>query len=99
MVIYLSFYSISLGPITWLIISEIFALPIRGRAMGIAAFSNWMSNWIVSLAFLPIIGFLGLSATFYMFALICFGAYYFIKNKIPETKNKSFSRDTKILEA
>ena len=87
---YVAFYAISLGPITWLLLSEIFPQEIRGKAMSIAALMGWLGNFMVTLIFLPLLGAIGATTTFYMFALIGLGSYFFIKKYIPETKNKSF---------
>ena len=54
--IYVGFFAISLGPIAWLIVSEIFPLRIRGFGMSIATLSNWVFNWIVTYSFLKLSG-------------------------------------------
>ncbi|KPK32429.1 MAG: hypothetical protein AMS24_04270 [Chlamydiae bacterium SM23_39] len=87
---YISFFAISLGPIAWLLIAEIFPLSIRGRAVGIAALSNWGANYLVSFSFLPLMGLLGAGKTFFLFSLISVFSFYFIKKRVPETKNRSF---------
>jgi len=89
---YVCFFAIGLGPIAWLIISEIFPLRVRGRAMGVAVFSNWFSNYIVSLTFLTLINVLGTSFTFWLYALICLIALWFVFRKVPETKGKSLEQ-------
>ncbi|NGX62955.1 MAG: putative metabolite transport protein CsbC [Candidatus Anoxychlamydiales bacterium] len=85
---YVSFFAISLGPVAWLIISEIYPMGIRGRAMGIAIFANWTCNYIVSLTFLTLVDFLGKSGTFWLYAAIGLLALWFVIKKIPETKGK-----------
>ncbi|NGX49207.1 MAG: putative metabolite transport protein CsbC [Candidatus Anoxychlamydiales bacterium] len=87
---YVSFFAISLGPVAWLIISEIYPMGIRGRAMGIAIFANWTCNYIISLTFLTLIDFLGKSGTFWFYALIGLFGLWFVIKKIPETKGKEF---------
>jgi sugar porter (SP) family MFS transporter len=94
---YVCFFAISLGPIAWLIISEIFPLRIRGRAMGIAVFSNWFSNYVVSLTFLTLINTFGITNTFWFYALICILVLWFIIKKVPETRGKSFEQIQKFL--
>ncbi|NGX44334.1 MAG: hypothetical protein K1060chlam3_00500, partial [Candidatus Anoxychlamydiales bacterium] len=85
---YVSFFAISLGPVAWLIISEIYPMGIRGRAMGIAIFANWTCNYIISLTFLTLVDFLGKSGTFWLYALIGLFGLWFVIKKIPETKGK-----------
>jgi len=85
---YIAFFAISLGPVAWLIISEIYPMGIRGRAMGIAIFFNWTCNYFVSLSFLSLIGFLGKAGTFWFYAVIGLFGVWFVIKMIPETKGK-----------
>ncbi len=85
---YVSFFAISLGPVAWLIISEIYPIGIRGRAMGIAIFANWSFNYIISLTFLTLVDFLGKSGTFWFYSFIGLLGLWFVIKKIPETKGK-----------
>lgn len=89
MMLYIAFFAFSLGPIGWLINSEIYPLKVRGRAMGIATCANWTANFIVTLTFLNLIHFLGTTGTFWLFALVGLFGLWFIIKKIPETKHKS----------
>lgn len=90
LLVYVAFFAISLGPVAWLIISEIYPLGIRGRAMGIATFTNWLANYFVSLTFLSLIHSLGTSGTFWLYAIICFFGLWFVIKLVPETKGKTF---------
>ena len=87
---YISFFAISLGPIAWLIISEIYPKEIRGRAMGVSIFFNWTANYIISLTFLTLIEVFGAGGTFFFYAIIGLFALWFIIKKVPETKGESF---------
>lgn len=89
---YVSFFAISLGPIAWLLISEIFPLSIRGKAMGIAIFANWICNYIVSLTFLNLIEDISLPGAFWLYTGICLVALWFVSAKVPETKSKTFEQ-------
>lgn len=89
LLIYVGFFAVSLGPVAWLIISEVYPLGIRGRAMGIATFSNWVCNYFVSLTFLSLIQGLGTSGTFWLYAIICFLGLWFVIKLVPETKGKT----------
>lgn len=92
MLFYVSFFAVSLGPVAWLMISEIYPLGIRGRAMGIATFSNWVCNYFVSLTFLTLIQELGSAGTFWLYAIICFLGLWFVIKLVPETKGKTFEQ-------
>lgn len=89
---YVAFFAISLGPIAWLIISEIYPLEIRGKAMGIATGANWICNFIVSLTFLTLIAELGKTGTFWVYSIIGIIALLFVWKKVPETKGKTFAQ-------
>jgi SP family galactose:H+ symporter-like MFS transporter len=90
LLIYVGFFAVSLGPVAWLIISEVYPLGIRGRAMGIASFANWVCNYFVSLTFLSLIQMLGTSGTFWLYAIICFLGLWFVIRLVPETRGKTF---------
>jgi MFS transporter, SP family, galactose:H+ symporter len=90
LMVYIASFAIGLGIVPWLIISEIYPLGIRGRAMGVAVFANWGANYIVSLTFLPLIQFLGIGSTYWVFTLMCVLAFWFAMKKVPETKDKTF---------
>lgn len=89
---FVGFFAVSLGPVAWLIISEVYPLGIRGRAMGIATFSNWLCNYFVSLTFLTLIQKLGTSGTFWIYAIICFLGLWFVIKLVPETKGKTLEQ-------
>jgi len=82
-------YSMSLAPITWVILSEIFPNRIRGAAMALATFSLWIACFILTYTF-PLLnkGF-GAAGTFWLYAVICLFGFLFILKKLPETKGKS----------
>ncbi|MBI5272777.1 MAG: sugar porter family MFS transporter [Chlamydiia bacterium] len=89
LVIYVAFFALSLGPCAWLIISEIYPQGIRGRAMGIATFANWLCNYIVSLTFLTLLETFGAGETFWLYTLICLLGLWFVYKMVPETKGKT----------
>ncbi|HEX3370608.1 MAG TPA: sugar porter family MFS transporter, partial [Candidatus Cybelea sp.] len=64
MMVYVGCYAFSLGPIVWLLISEIFPLPVRGLGMSISTLANWVGNFLVSQFFLSMVEQLGISGTF-----------------------------------
>jgi MFS transporter, SP family, galactose:H+ symporter len=94
---YVAFFAIGLGPVTWVVLSEIYPLKVRGKAMTVAAFGNWLFNYLVSLTFLDFIGKMGPEGIFLMYALISAGAFWFIYRYIPETKGKSLEEIENLL--
>ena len=86
---YVASFAISLGPIFWLLIAEIYPLKIRGLAAGIAAGANWLANFAVSLTFLSLLKLLGPSLTFWMYGALAIGSWLFSYYLVPETKGRS----------
>lgn len=85
----IAIYSMSLAPITWVVLSEIFPNKIRGVAMSIATFSLWVASFILTFTFPIMNDALGASGTFWVYSFICVLGFLFIKSKLPETKGKS----------
>jgi SP family galactose:H+ symporter-like MFS transporter len=86
---YVGFFAIGLGPVFWLLISEIFPLYMRGRGMGVATIANWGSNLVVTVTFLELIVVLGRPVTFFLYAALAGAAYVFTWLQVPETKGRS----------
>lgn len=89
MFLYVGFFAISLGPVFWLMISEIYPLHIRGTAEGVASVTNWGANFIVGLTFLPLVSLIGEGYSFWILGAFCVLAFYFIYTRVPETMNRS----------
>ena len=89
---YVASFAISLGPIFWLLIAEIYPLKIRGLAEGTAATFNWASNLIVSLTFLTLVEKLGASSTFLLYAVASVASWVFAYCFVPETKGRSLEQ-------
>ncbi|CAI9728712.1 solute carrier family 2, facilitated glucose transporter member 10 isoform X3 [Octopus vulgaris] len=89
---YVGAYGISFGPISWILLSEIYPPSIRGRAVGVVIIINWTANFIVSSSFLHVIHLITLPWTFLLFAVISSIAFIFIFYCVPETKNKTLEQ-------
>ncbi|MBV8149652.1 MAG: MFS transporter, partial [Candidatus Eremiobacteraeota bacterium] len=92
MMVYVGCFAFSLGPIVWLLISEIFPLPVRGLGMSISTLSNWVGNFLVSQFFLTMIAKFGTPATFGMYAVLCIATIAFVRTMVPETKRELLER-------
>jgi sugar porter (SP) family MFS transporter len=88
MMVYVGCFAFSLGPIVWLLISEIFPLPVRGLGMSISTLANWIGNFLVSQFFLTEIAYLGRPMTFGIYALLCIVTIIFVRSMVPETKRE-----------
>ncbi len=82
-------YAMSLAPVTWVVISEIFPNRIRGRAVSIAVTALWIASFILTYTFPLMNRGLGPAKTFWIYAGICVGGFAFIKARLPETKGKT----------
>jgi MFS family permease len=82
-------FAIGLGPVFWLMISEIYPLQFRSKAMSVATMFNWGANFIVSFYFLQMTQAIGRGETFWVYALMGILAMIFFWYKVPETKGKS----------
>ena len=89
MMAYVASFAISLGPIFWLLISEIYPLKIRSSSEGLAATFNWGSNLVVTLTFLTLVQRIGPSQTFLLYALCAVAAWIFSYRYVPETKGRT----------
>ncbi|XP_072170047.1 solute carrier family 2, facilitated glucose transporter member 10-like [Diadema setosum] len=92
LILYVGFYSFGFGPISWLVISEIFPADIRGRASSFTTVFNWGTNVIISLTFLDVLRKFGISWTFLMYGIVCCVSVVFIYLVVPETKNRSLEQ-------
>jgi len=86
---YVACFAIGLGPVFWLLISEIFPLAVRARGMSIATIANWGSNLIVALTFLSLLHIVGRPGTFFLYAALTLAAFVFTRALVPETKGRS----------
>jgi sugar porter (SP) family MFS transporter len=90
--IYVSSFAMGLGPIFWLMISEIYPLKVRGAAMSTVTVTNWVLNLVVSVTFLSLVGVLGRGGTFWLYGAIAVAALVFFYRMVPETKGKTLEQ-------
>lgn len=85
----IAMYATSLAPVTWVLISEIFPNNIRGVASSVAIVSLWAAYFILVFTFPILAEKLGTYGPFYLYAIICFLGFLFVKNKVKETKGRT----------
>ncbi len=85
-------YGMSLAPITWVLIAEIFPNRIRGAAVSVAVSALWIACFILTYTFPILKGAVGMSGTFWIYAAICAGGFFFILMRVPETKGKTLEQ-------
>uniref|UniRef100_A0A8D2MER8 Solute carrier family 2, facilitated glucose transporter member 10 n=1 Tax=Zonotrichia albicollis TaxID=44394 RepID=A0A8D2MER8_ZONAL len=89
MMAFVSAFSIGFGPMTWLVLSEIYPAGIRGRAFAFCNSFNWAANLLISLSFLDLVDAIGFSWMFLLYGLMGVMAVVFIYLFVPETKGQS----------
>ena len=90
-------YAMSLAPVTWVVISEIFPNRIRGAAMAVAVSSLWIACFLLTYTFPILNATLGSAGTFWLYGAICIAGFIFVKFKLPETKGKTLEQIEKEL--
>jgi sugar porter (SP) family MFS transporter len=85
-------YAMSLAPVVWVVISEIFPNRIRGAAMAVAVSALWIACFLLTYTFPLLNDWLGAAGTFWLYAAICAAGFLFLKFKLPETKGKSLEQ-------
>lgn len=85
----IGFYAMSIGPVTWVLLSEIFPNQVRGVAMAICTSALWIASFVLTYTFPFLNKSFGTGGTFGLYAFICLLGFWFIKSRIPETKGKS----------
>ncbi len=94
----IAFYAMSLAPVTWVLLSEIFPNKIRGLAMSISVSALWIASFGVTFTFPMLNERLGAAGTFGLYGIICLVGFAFILKFIPETKGKSLEEIETIFE-
>ena len=82
-------YAMSLAPVTWVVISEIFPNRIRGAAMSLAVMALWIACFILTATFPMLNSLLGAAGTFWLYAGVCVAGGIFVFWKLPETKGQT----------
>ncbi|XP_048792713.1 solute carrier family 2, facilitated glucose transporter member 12 [Lagopus muta] len=92
LLVYVAAFSIGLGPMSWLVLSEIFPGGIRGRAMALTSSMNWGINLLISLTFLTVTELIGLSWVCFIYTVMSLASLAFVIVFIPETKGCSLEQ-------
>jgi sugar porter (SP) family MFS transporter len=82
-------YAMTLAPVTWVVLSEIFPNRVRGAAMAVATTALWSACFVLTYTFPILNNLLEAGGTFWLYAMICLFGLLFILKKLPETKGKS----------
>jgi major inositol transporter-like SP family MFS transporter len=88
-VTFLAFQQGAISPVTWLMLSEIFPMRMRGFGMGVAAVVLWLTNFAIGLVFPSLVSAIGVSNTFFLFVVAGVFSFTFVKLYVPETKGRT----------
>ena len=89
---YIASFAVSLGPLPFVMMSEVFPLRVRGPGMSMASVSNWGFNFIVVFLFPSMLSAIGLAGTFTLFAVVCLAGIGFTLMRVPETSGVSLEQ-------
>jgi SP family arabinose:H+ symporter-like MFS transporter len=96
-ILFLLFFAFSLGPLKFVIATEVFPMQIRGRALSICIMTMWVSDWIVNLLFPMMRDDLGIANTFFVFSFFCVCSYLYARKNLFETKGKRLEEIEQLL--
>ncbi len=88
LLVYITCFAFSMGPIAWILVSEVFPLRVRGRGVAAASLGSGASNFIVSLTFLSLIKAAGNTGTFLIYGVFCIVTLLFVRFVVPETRGR-----------
>ena len=92
LLVYIMGFAVGLGPVFWLMISEIFPLQMRGPAMAVCTMFNWALNFAISYTFLTLTADITKQGTFWLYAFFGVCAVVFIVFVVPETRHRSLEQ-------
>jgi SP family galactose:H+ symporter-like MFS transporter len=88
LMVYITCFAFSLGPIAWILVSEVFPLRVRGRGVAAASLGSGIANFLVSMTFLSLIHAAGNALTFAIYGAFCILTIFFVYFSVPETKGR-----------
>jgi SP family galactose:H+ symporter-like MFS transporter len=92
LVVFITSFAFSLGPVVWTVINEVFPARVRGRGVALATAVNWGSAYLVSQFFLSLVDAIGSTMTFWLFAFFCVVGFVWVYRVVPETKRQSLEQ-------
>lgn len=92
LLLYIASFAIGIGPVFWLVISEIYPLAVRGPAESLASVVNWAMNFAISFTFLSLVSVLTRAGTFWLYAGLGIAGLAFAYARVPETRGRSLEQ-------
>ncbi|KAM9354386.1 solute carrier family 2, facilitated glucose transporter member 12 [Pholidichthys leucotaenia] len=97
LLVYVAAFSISLGPMVYVVVSEIFPMGVRGRAVSVVSAVNWATNLLISMTFLTITERIGVPNVMFLYAAMSFVLLVFVILCVPQTKGRTLEEISKEL--
>jgi len=94
--LYIVAFAVSWGPVMWVLLGEMFPNEIRGAALAISGATNWVSNFAVTVSFLPLLKSFGLTGAYALYAIAAAISLPFVWLAVRETKGKTLEQMTDI---
>jgi len=92
LVLFIASFAIGLGPVFWLMISEIFPVGARGKAMSVCTIANWGANFLVAQTFLSLSDAITRQGVFFLYAALAVASVALFAKWVPETKGRSLEQ-------
>lgn len=89
---YVFFFGFTWGPVMWVMLGEMFPNKIRGAALAVAVFVQWMANWLVTVTFPPILNVGGPTVAYALYAIFAAISIFFVRRYITETKGRTLEQ-------
>lgn len=97
LLVYVAAFSISLGPMVYVVLSEIFPMGVRGRAVSVVSAVNWATNLLISMTFLTVTEKIGVPNVMFLYAAMSFVLLVFVILCVPDTKGRTLEEISKEL--
>jgi len=92
LLVYIAGFAVGLGPVFWLMISEIYPMGVRSKAMSVATIANWGANFIVAGTFLSLTSVITRQGTFFLYTALAVVAFAVFAYRVPETRGRSLEQ-------
>jgi MFS family permease len=92
LVLFIASFAVGLGPVFWLMISEIFPVGARGKAMSVCTIANWGANFLVAQTFLSLSEAITRQGVFFLYAALAVASVVLFAKSVPETKGRSLEQ-------
>jgi SP family sugar:H+ symporter-like MFS transporter len=87
--LYVFAFGVSWGPCVWVLLGEMFPNSVRGAALAIAVFAQWIANWVVTVSFPPVVAWLGPAGAYGAYFAFAVLSFVFVRSRVRETRGRA----------